>query len=469
MSAELKTPATDCSYAPIGDATPKMSGDRHYGEVLRGAVKRGTLWTVGGYGSVQALRLLSNLIMTRMLFPEAFGLMAVVDSLLIGLRMVSDASVGPALIHRRQPPDAALLGTAWSVQIVRGLLIWTVVAVSAPALSHFYDEPILAAVLPAAGVQVLMEGFRSMGIFLAARNLKLRRLVLYELSALVSGISVMVAWAWLAPSVWALVAGGIVGSGVRMVLSHALFPCRGVAPSYRWECARELIKFGAWIFPSTVLAFVVLRSDRLLIANWLPLAHLGFYNVAVFFSIAAKEVAGQIADRVFFPFLARLDDGNPRQFRQEITRHRIRLFALIFPPLCVIAAFGDLLIFALYDVRYHEAGWMIRLLTGGAIVACANESVLPLLLAFGDPYRRFVALFWSAIAFVTSVVLGGTLGGETGLVLGVSVAPALSYPAVAWALRQHGIWTARVDMIAFACAGAGITLLLGLRQYFGGA
>src|SRR5262249_32019530 len=79
--------------------------NREHWPALRNAVTRGSLWTLGGHGAGQALRLLNNLIVTRLLFPEAFGVMAIVDSLLIGLQMVSDTGVGPALIHRRETPD----------------------------------------------------------------------------------------------------------------------------------------------------------------------------------------------------------------------------------------------------------------------------------------------------------------------------------------------------------------------------
>ena len=59
-------------------------------EQLRSAVTRGVLWTTGGYGVGQALRLATNLVVTRLLNPEAFGLMAIVNSLLIGAEINSE-------------------------------------------------------------------------------------------------------------------------------------------------------------------------------------------------------------------------------------------------------------------------------------------------------------------------------------------------------------------------------------------
>ena len=59
---------------------------------------RGGALTAGSYAFTQALRLASNLILTRLLFPEAFGLMALVSVVLVGLAMFSDVGIGPAAI-----------------------------------------------------------------------------------------------------------------------------------------------------------------------------------------------------------------------------------------------------------------------------------------------------------------------------------------------------------------------------------
>lgn len=48
------------------------------GDGLRSRALRGTAITLGGTAGAQFMRLLSNLILTRLLFPEAFGLMALI-------------------------------------------------------------------------------------------------------------------------------------------------------------------------------------------------------------------------------------------------------------------------------------------------------------------------------------------------------------------------------------------------------
>ena len=55
---------------------------------LKARLLRSTGWTFIGFGTAQAVRLASNLLLTRLLFPEAFGLMAVITVFLVGLTML---------------------------------------------------------------------------------------------------------------------------------------------------------------------------------------------------------------------------------------------------------------------------------------------------------------------------------------------------------------------------------------------
>jgi O-antigen/teichoic acid export membrane protein len=55
-------------------------------------------WSVAGYGLSQAIRLGSNLLMTRLLVPDMFGLMAIAGTLMVGLAMFSDVGLRQSVV-----------------------------------------------------------------------------------------------------------------------------------------------------------------------------------------------------------------------------------------------------------------------------------------------------------------------------------------------------------------------------------
>ena len=87
-------------------------------ETLRDRATLASIWTVGGFGMQKVLQLGSNLILTRLLFPEAFGLMTLANVILIGIQMFSDVGIKPAIVQSEHGEKEDYLNTAWTVQII---------------------------------------------------------------------------------------------------------------------------------------------------------------------------------------------------------------------------------------------------------------------------------------------------------------------------------------------------------------
>lgn len=66
------------------------------GDDSRSLLLKGAAWTLLSLGFTQALRLASNAVLWRLLSEEAFGLMAIITALMVGLHMFSDVGIGPA-------------------------------------------------------------------------------------------------------------------------------------------------------------------------------------------------------------------------------------------------------------------------------------------------------------------------------------------------------------------------------------
>ena len=141
------------------------------GDTLKAKAARSTVLTIVNFGGQNVIRLLSNLILTRILFPEAFGLMALVQVILAGLQLFSDIGLRDSVIQDKRGGEPDFLNTAWVISIIRGFLLWFATILLAAPMAAFYDAPLLAEILPVAGFAVVLQGFSSTRILLADRNL----------------------------------------------------------------------------------------------------------------------------------------------------------------------------------------------------------------------------------------------------------------------------------------------------------
>ena len=146
---------------------------------LRSRMLRAAGWLVGGNISSQALRLLSNLILTRLLAPEAFGLVAAVNTLYFALVMFSDLGVWQSVVKSERGLQASFLGTAWTVQLLRGALLCAVVLLIAATFQlsagagYFhsgtvYADARLPPMIAVFALCALLQGLESMKLALTA-------------------------------------------------------------------------------------------------------------------------------------------------------------------------------------------------------------------------------------------------------------------------------------------------------------
>src|SRR5258708_13138289 len=101
---------------------------------LRQRVMKAGVWSIAGYGINLAIRFGTNLLMTRVLAPEMFGVMAVASMIMVGLSMFSDIGLRQNVIQSSRGNDPSFLNTAWSMQIILCLFLWAFAAVLIPTI-----------------------------------------------------------------------------------------------------------------------------------------------------------------------------------------------------------------------------------------------------------------------------------------------------------------------------------------------
>lgn len=432
------------------------------GQGLFARASRSSAWTIAGYVASQALRFGSNLILTRILFPEAFGIMALVTVALVGLSNFSDVGTAPAISYSRRGDDPDFLDTAWTLHVARGLLLWLTITAIAVPFARFYGEPLLAQLLPVAGLSFLIGGLFPTRIETAHRHLDLARVTQLDLACQILSLILTILLAWWTRSIWALVVGGVFATATKLVLSHAMLP--GHRNRLRMEpgARRELTHFGKWIFLSTVCGFLIAQGDRLILGRYLPMDLLGIYNIGYFLASFPLLMAGAVVGRVLIPLYRDCPPGVSPADDRRLRLMRMGLTGGIVAMLATMAFAGVALVGALYDPRFQSAGPIVVLL------ACAQLPQAILLtydqaaLAAGDS-RRFFRLMAARAALQTTMILVGLeSAGLVGAIVGLGVANVAVYPVCVWLARCHGAWDPRHDAfyaaVALAFGGAALWL-----------
>ncbi|EAZ87902.1 oligosaccharide flippase family protein, partial [Crocosphaera chwakensis] len=294
------------------------------------------------------------------------------------------------------------------------------------------------------------------------------KLTLLQLGVQVITLTIMIVWAYFQRSIWALVVGNLISSLVNMIISHRLDS--KVSNRFVWdkESIKEISSFGRWIFVSTAMTFLASQGDRLMLGKIFSLEMLGIYMIAFTLSSIPRQLMMSLNSSVIFPLISQ----KQQELEKKELRNRIlnkRKYILFILGCCVTILFtsGDWIIFSLYDSRYHNAGWMLSILSLGIWPIVLHGTINPVLLALAKPYYVAFGNFLKVLYIIILVPLGYSFMKVLGVVIVIAANDIVPYLAVNYGLYKEGFPCLKQDFQATSILVIIIFLISLFRYYLG--
>lgn len=439
---------------------------------LRDRILRAGSWMLLGHMARQVLRLGSNLVLTRLLVPEMFGVMAIVTVVLIGLEMISDVGLRNNIIQSSRGEERIFLNTAWAVSIIRSSFLYIIALLLSYLLylagsngwiseQVVYANPVLPSVIAVMSLTVLISGFNSTKLYVANRKIHLGRIVTLELVCQLASVPVMIGIAFLNPTIWALVIGALVNRILFMILSHTAMPGQSNRLEWEAEAFYEIFHFGKWVFLSSLLGFFVNQGDRLLLGGLISAEILGVYSIALLLVSAILQVFQKIFSNVLFPALSEVSRERKDGLSRVYYKIRFRVDLVTMFTAGMLFATGQLIVEILYDDRYLEAGWMMQILSL-SIAGIGFTLAKQIALALGHTrfFSGLVTLQLVTLYSLTIVLF--KLFGLPGAIWGIVLYPVTGIIASFWYMKKNNLLQLHreVMMIPLAFVGWVVGVLL---------
>lgn len=429
---------------------------------LRQRVMRSGGITMAGYAANQVLRLGSNLILTRLLFPEAFGIMAIMQAVVVGVTMLSDVGVAQSIVRHARGAEPSFINTAWTIQIGKGLLMALALWAASGPVARAYHQPLLEGMMPWAALASLMAGFTSTKVALANRNVDALRITLVNIGGLAAGIVASILFAWHSPTPYALVWGNLFAAAASVFASHLFL--QGPSNRLAWDqgAATSILSFGGWVVLSSAVAYMTGEGNKLVLGSTLDIRLLGLFGLASTLSVSVSQAVGSMSSQVLFPAYSELFRTDPTRLSRAVERaRRVQIVPIWFAAL-VFALFGPQIVHVLYDIRYADAGIILQILAVGTMVGVLNNSFAGVLWAMGRVGASTAILAVQMGLQLGCIVLGHRLHGQAGAVVGLAASGWLLYPLHAALYARLGVWHPRTDLpvLAASTVAAGATFYI---------
>jgi O-antigen/teichoic acid export membrane protein len=442
--------------------------------LLKASLKAG-IWTLAGHGSSQALRLASNLLLTRLLAPEAFGTMSVATVILVGVVMFSDLGLRQVIVRSKEASDPTFLNTVWTLQVLQGVGVAAVLLLIAAGLALAQHQGVVppgstyaATELPllVAGFSVgaMIFGLESTKLASAEKEMLLRPVVFLELASQALGLVAMCAVAAVYPTVYVLLIGALVTGASKTAASHLLPIATRNRLQWSWPVVRQVCHISSWIVVSSALTFISGNVDKLLLA-WLLGSHaMGQFAIASLLVGAANDVVVRLSSRVAFPAITKAYERNNAALARSYYRFRTPTDAFCLLLAAFLFWFGPDVVRILYDDRYAEAGTILGIL--GIVLIGSRYSVVPYVyLLLGRPALMAAEQGIRLAGLLVAIAVGYQLAGTRGAIWGVAVGQLAGSMAGLLVFQPRlGFLSVRRELVSIAVF-AGIFGLFGYASH----
>jgi O-antigen/teichoic acid export membrane protein len=394
-------------------------------------------WTTLGYGTVQVIRLLNNVILTRLLAPPIFGVMSLVNAIRTGIELLSDVGIVQNIVSNRRGAEPDFQDTAWSLQVGRGLLLGFCCILLARPLGHFFNSSDLTNILPLASLFFIFTGFGSTAHGLVQKELKIARFSMFEVGLAIITLVIHVSVVLITPTIWGLILASVMTGGAAMIITYLYIP--GMRHRFMIDAvvARQLFRFGKWVFLSSIVYFFAMNFDRLYFAKQITFGQLGVYGIAKGLADMFSSFVVRCGNSVLFPTIAAAGLA-PVDLRRKMLRGRRTLLGAAAVGIGIFLALAPAVVGLLYDARYQDAGRIVQILCVGLWFNTLTQTNDSILLGLGRAAYPALSNSAKLLTYVVGVPLAFTFAGFTAAIAVISVGEMVKYAAL-WALshKEH--------------------------------
>lgn len=402
-------------------------------EDLHRRAMRGVVATYAAQGVKLALQLASVVILSRLLRPADFGLMAMATPVWALAMMLQDLGFTQTTIQRPAITRVQISALFW-INLALGGAIALTLALAAPAVGRFYGDARVSLLVRGFSVVIVLGAATAQHMAVMAREMRFRYLATLDMGAYAAGVAGGIAVAVAHHSYLALFAVPLITTLTTAIGAWVGAGFLPLAPQ-RPPGLRDLLRMGGGIAGFNVFNFVSRNMDNVLIGFAWGKTALGRYDRAYKLLLFPMQQVNAPLARVMIPTLSRLHD-DPEQYRRVYLRAIQQLLLITQPGIVFAILTADILVPTLLGPSWAGTAPIFQWLGAAALQQPLVASTNWLFVSQG---RSGAYLVWGAFNAATSLAafLAGLPWGPVGVAAAYSITQILLRGPVMWWLATR--------------------------------
>jgi len=326
---------------------------------IKQKITTGILWSTIERLSLQGVRLIVSIVLARLLEPSQFGLIGMLSIFMALAQLLLDSGFRSALIQKKDA-DHVDFCSIFYLNILIGFVLAGILAVSAPAISRFFDQPQLISLTRFLSLNIIFNSFGLVHSSLLSKEMKFKAQFKISLIAgILSGI-IGVILAYFGFGIWSIAVQSVLST---LFINIMLWLIDSWRPTliFSMDSVRSMFSFGSKLLAAEVISTIFQNIYQTFIGKVYTATDLGFYTRARSMLDALINITSGSLSRVIYPYFTPLQDDLARLKTGFTKTIRLSVF-LHFPLMIGLWAIADPLIILLMTEKWSGSIPIFKLL-----------------------------------------------------------------------------------------------------------
>ena len=358
---------------------------------------------------------ITNMILARILVPEAFGVVATINMIISFADMFTDAGFQKYLVQhefKTEKERILSINVAFWTNLFISISLWLLIIVFSDKLAIMVGNPGLGKVISIACIQLPLTSFSSIQMAIYRRNFDFKTLFLVRIIGICLPFIVTIPLAFLGYSYWALIIGTLCGA-----LSNAIILTMKSSwkPKFKYstKILREMISFSIWSLVEAIAIWLTSWIDTFIIGSVLSSYYLGIYKTSLTAVNAIFMLVTASTTPILFSALSRVQNDKIEFNKIFFSMQKIVAY-LVLPLSIGIFIYSDLVVSILMGSRWSEANNIVGIwaLISGIVIVLGHYSS-EVYRSKGKPKLSFIAQVLHIIVLVPTCIIASRYGFYT--------------------------------------------------------
>ena len=442
---------------------------------LKRKAASGMVWTALQKYSTMFITFVSGIILARLLTPHDYGCIGMLSIFMVLAETFIDGGFGSALIQKKRPSQEDY-STIFFWNLGMALLMYVILYVCAPAISRFYDIPLLCDVLRVQGLVLFIYALNIVQRNQLKKKLNFKVLSIVTITTSVIALCVTIYMAYKGLGVWSLVAQNLITAAIPAVVFWFFIKWRPIWV-FSWRSFRELFSFGFYMLLTHLVNRFGQQIQGLLIGKVYNSSIMGYYSKAHGVERLASTSISKVMTEVTFPLYAEAQD-NKAMMINMIKRLTMTLSYLTFPAMFILILLAKPIFILLYSERWLDSVPYFQVLCLAGLPNCLQAVNLQTISAIGKSKTMFYWTLIKRIVGVSAIVGGLYAYGMKGLLAGavinswfaylVNIGLVSKYIGYKWTQQLMDLFPITAASVFAAIISLGIGYLIHAGLYLNG-